>query len=77
MAECRSCGSEALLHKNGIPICVKCVDVRDERRKRLEYLGPGPDLGDPNEHTFGRICGLLSGASNRSATLTRDLEALD
>jgi len=40
MAECTYCGSETELYSNGAPICLKCSDEWDGKRK--------PDDGSPS-----------------------------
>jgi hypothetical protein len=39
MAKCTDCGSETELYSRGAPICVKCSDKHDDKRK--------PDDGYP------------------------------
>ena len=33
MAKCTDCGSETELYSSGVPICLKCSDAREARRK--------------------------------------------
>ena len=33
MAKCTDCGSETELHSSGVPICPKCSDAREAKRK--------------------------------------------
>ena len=33
MAKCSYCGSETELYSGGVPICVKCSNERDSKRK--------------------------------------------
>jgi hypothetical protein len=33
MAKCTDCGSETELYSSGVPICVKCSDAREAKRK--------------------------------------------
>jgi uncharacterized Zn ribbon protein len=33
MAKCSHCGTDTILHENGVPICVKCAENADLQRK--------------------------------------------
>ena len=33
MAKCTDCGSETELYSSGVPICLKCTDAREAKRK--------------------------------------------
>ena len=39
MAKCTDCGSETELYSSGVPICVKCSDAREAKRKSPPATG--------------------------------------
>jgi hypothetical protein len=54
MAKCTACGSDTELYAGGVPLCVKCSEERDAKRKPGdEYRDfrnnwQGPDNTEPD-----------------------------
>ena len=51
MHKCADCGIPAVIYDDGVPLCLRCSDIRDEaiRQQKLNELKRPDKKGDPGE----------------------------